>query len=317
MDLTGLVKGLYENGGLNSGLYGTPTQQSYDWYQQNVVNQPGYVPNGSNVAASPAGVTVGGGSTTANPAQTSVDPYKGNVVSASTGAVTGSVGATGFTPAPAAQTPSLPTAQVATPTGYTANTWNPTGDALVENRIAGLLNQNNPYMQAARTSGLQTAQARGLLNSSMAGEAAQAAAIKAAFPIASQDATTFGTAGMANQNATNEASKLSAELGSRQLISDNTLRSQENIARANNESSQLTASAAIEATQLANMGSTMAELMAKNNAAVNAINTSDMSPEDKQAQIYQIEVGTRNASAAALAVYGLGIEEILGLNFGV
>jgi hypothetical protein len=93
---------------------------------------------------------------------------------------------------------------------YTAQTWDPDANSLVENRISGLLNQDNPYMKAARASGLANAQSRGLLNSSMSSEAAQAAAIKAAFPIASQDAKTYAEAGMTNRDATNSANEFNA-----------------------------------------------------------------------------------------------------------
>lgn len=72
----------------------------------------------------------------------------------------------------------------------------PGESSLVENRLGGLLGAGNPYIEAARNRGLRTAHARGLLNSSIAAQAAEAAAIEAAFPIASQDASSFQEAGM-------------------------------------------------------------------------------------------------------------------------
>lgn len=59
---------------------------------------------------------------------------------------------------------------------------------LVSEQLTGLLSQSSPYMQAARTSGEQYANTRGLLNSSLGAEASQQAAIKAALPVAQQDA---------------------------------------------------------------------------------------------------------------------------------
>ena len=221
---------------------------------------------------------------------------------------------------------------------YTASSYTPGSEALVENRLTGLLQQDNPYMQAARTSGLQTAQSRGLLNSSMAGEASQAAAIKAAMPIASQDASAFTSAGMANTAAsnqatqfnageTNNASRLGAELSSREKISKDSLaassaqsnaqiQSAQTMANAQMQSAAVQSAANREATLLTNAGSLMGTFMTNNNSAVNAINSSDLSPEAKQAQIQQIEIGTRNASAATLAVFGIGVEDILGVSFG-
>ena len=73
----------------------------------------------------------------------------------------------------------------------------PSGNALTENRLNGLLASDNPYMQAARARGEAQAARRGLLNSSMAGQAGEAAAINAAAPIAQADAERFHQAKMA------------------------------------------------------------------------------------------------------------------------
>lgn len=62
-------------------------------------------------------------------------------------------------------------------------------DDSVSTRLTGLLKQNSPIMQQAKTTGLQIGNKRGLLNSSMAVGAAQNEMIKAALPIASQDAS--------------------------------------------------------------------------------------------------------------------------------
>lgn len=66
-----------------------------------------------------------------------------------------------------------------------------TDNALVENRITGLLSSDNPYMQQATTRGNQQAQSRGLLSSSMAVGAVEGQRIAAALPIAQQDAQTY------------------------------------------------------------------------------------------------------------------------------
>ncbi len=65
-------------------------------------------------------------------------------------------------------------------------------DSLVENRLTGLLNSDNPYMQQAETRGLQQANARGLISSSLAVGAVEGARINAALPIAQQDASLYG-----------------------------------------------------------------------------------------------------------------------------
>lgn len=62
-------------------------------------------------------------------------------------------------------------------------------DANVETKLNGLLSKNTPYMQQATTQGLQFANKRGLLNSSIAAGAVDTSRINAALPIASQDST--------------------------------------------------------------------------------------------------------------------------------
>ena len=73
----------------------------------------------------------------------------------------------------------------------------------VQGQLQGLLSDGNPYVERARHMGRESAAARGLLNSSISAQAAEAAAIDAALPIASQDASTFFNQSMNNQNAIN------------------------------------------------------------------------------------------------------------------
>ena len=66
-----------------------------------------------------------------------------------------------------------------------------------------ILAKNSPLMRRARTGALQQMNERGLLNSSIAVEAGQNAVIANALPIASQDANTYFSQGINNQNTTN------------------------------------------------------------------------------------------------------------------
>jgi hypothetical protein len=81
----------------------------------------------------------------------------------------------------------------APPTGpYESRPYGDQSSALVENRLEGILSKDSPLMQRAATQGMQYANSRGLLNSTMAAGAAQGAMIDRAFPIAQQDAAHFG-----------------------------------------------------------------------------------------------------------------------------
>lgn len=88
-----------------------------------------------------------------------------------------------FLPTPAATpatTPTLPPRPTPTPL--------PAPPATTEERLNGLLANDSDYIKMAEAAGLRTANARGLLNSSMAAGAARGAAIERALPIAQADA---------------------------------------------------------------------------------------------------------------------------------
>lgn len=64
----------------------------------------------------------------------------------------------------------------------------PTGTS-VKNQLGSMLDSNSAYMTQAKNQGEQVARSRGLGNTSMAGQAAQGAAINSAAPIAQQEAS--------------------------------------------------------------------------------------------------------------------------------
>ena len=72
---------------------------------------------------------------------------------------------------------------------FDAGRYRMTQDQTVEGRLDGLLSKDSPLMQRAATQGMQFANQRGLLNSTMASGAAQGAMIDRAMPIAQQDAS--------------------------------------------------------------------------------------------------------------------------------
>jgi hypothetical protein len=74
----------------------------------------------------------------------------------------------------------------------------------IEGRIQGLLSQNNPVLLQARNRALDAFAQRGLLNSSMAQEAAQEAMIAKAIEIAGPDAATYFEQSNLNQDWTNK-----------------------------------------------------------------------------------------------------------------
>jgi hypothetical protein len=81
---------------------------------------------------------------------------------------------------------------------------NVTPDSMVSNQLSGLLAKNNPYIQQAVNAANLQASRRGMLNTGAAAGFAQDAAIKAALPIAQQDALTRQKANEANAQAQNQ-----------------------------------------------------------------------------------------------------------------
>jgi len=84
------------------------------------------------------------------------------------------------------------------------------GTETVAGQLSSLLASGNPYLERAKSGAAQTANSRGLLNTSMAAGAGEAAAIDAALPIASADANTYTTASRENQGFKNTADQFNA-----------------------------------------------------------------------------------------------------------
>lgn len=108
------------------------------------------------------------------------------------------------------QAPAPYTTNPATPKASTAVGYNPVGFSVDKNQtVAGqvdsLIAKDSPLMQQAETRARQKANARGLINSSMAVGAGQAEVMNTALPIAQQDASTYNAAHTNTQNATNAA----------------------------------------------------------------------------------------------------------------
>lgn len=79
-----------------------------------------------------------------------------------------------------------------------------TDSELVEMRVANLVKNGHPLLEQARQRTLEQFAARGLLNSSVAAQAAQEAVLAKAIEMAGPDAATMNRQGMANQSFQNE-----------------------------------------------------------------------------------------------------------------
>jgi len=81
----------------------------------------------------------------------------------------------------------------------------------VAGQLQNLLNSDSPYMKQAEQKAKEAAGARGMLNSSIAVQAGQAAAYEAALPIATSDAGAFNQFQAGQQTAENQQATMKAE----------------------------------------------------------------------------------------------------------
>jgi hypothetical protein len=138
-----------------------------------------------------------------------------------------------------------------------AATYTPGEQSTVQGQIADIVDSGSPLMERAETRGLQQANRRGLMNSSMAVQAGQTALYDAALPIAQQDAATFATSqrdntenrqemNVVNTDATNAARQSNTDARNDRNALNAQLGTQVNLANAGarTETSQFNAASA-------------------------------------------------------------------------
>ncbi len=123
----------------------------------------------------------------------------------------GLIGLSGATTQKDSLFPGAPKTSDAAATGYDPAQFEvDPGKQTVAGQLTSLLSSGNPYLEAARSGAMETANSRGVLNSSMAAGAGEAAAINSALPVASADASTYNNAENFNKSADNTALQFGA-----------------------------------------------------------------------------------------------------------
>ena len=87
----------------------------------------------------------------------------------------------------------------------------PTGT--VQGQLDSFLGSGSPVMERARAGAMQQANSRGLINSTMAAQAGEAAALDVAVPVAQADANIYNQVAGQNQQFKNQAASQNAQLG--------------------------------------------------------------------------------------------------------
>ncbi len=116
--------------------------------------------------------------------------------------------------------PPTPITPIAAPVTPTTAQFTPANVEMPENRsVYGLIDryigEDSPLIQRGRARAAQAMNERGLINSSMALQAADAAVYDVAAPMATSDASLFATQRLANQSALNQAGLANAQEANR------------------------------------------------------------------------------------------------------
>ena len=106
------------------------------------------------------------------------------------------------------------------------------GNELVSEQLTGLLDRGGRYIENAQRRGLEQANRRGLLNSSIAAGSAERAAIEAGMPIAAADAQAYGRAASENLGFLNQNLMQERDIANRMLGQERDLEMQSALQRA-------------------------------------------------------------------------------------
>lgn len=132
-----------------------------------------------------------------------------------------------------------------------------TPDQTVESRTAGIIANDSPLMQLAKTRSDQSANSRGLINSSMAVGAGQAAVMDAATKIAGQDASTYANSALSNTSARNVAA--ASDVKAQNDVNYNNTKAQNDISLANQDATVKTNAANLTSASNSNLASIEAQ----------------------------------------------------------
>lgn len=193
----------------------------------------------------------------------------------------------------------------------------------VQGQIAGLIDKNSPLLQQARNQAMMTANARGLINTSIAASAGESAAYGAALPIAQADARAYEQAardqqallsqtGQFNVGQANEMARatLAAQTQAEQFNAEQ----QNRILSQNLDAANRTSLATIEANYKTLMQSSASASDIYKQSLANITNITmnpDMDATAKQAAVNQQVELLRDGMAVSSAINGLNLQDIL------
>lgn len=189
--------------------------------------------------------------------------------------------------------------------------WNVAPNQTVASQFASLTDPNSALMMQARARALQGMNGRGLINSTMAQTAADAAMYDAAMPIAKQDAATYADAGKTNAGFTQQWNINDKNNQLQWNINDKNNQLQREMQQASIAAQSALQSGSIQAQQalqqasqtfqgLQNGSSNATQIYAWLNDQIASIYKSDLSTDAKQKLVDQL-TAQANSSLASIA----------------
>lgn len=163
--------------------------------------------------------------------------------------------------------------------------WKAENDSVAKN-VTGLLSDGNPYIEQAKSQGVDYANSRGLQNSSIAAGASEKAAYDAAVPIATADANITAQKNLSSQGYAQSTGLQGQQIASSEKIANLSAATQTNIAAMN-----IDAAAKQQAQQILS-NEKLGQLSSDTQQQIAAMNISDA---DKQ-QLLQLASQERTAA---------------------
>ncbi len=226
------------------------------------------------------------------------------------------------------------------PATNTATTMSVAEDQLVSGRLNKLLASGSPVFDRAQARAAQAANARGLINSSMANQAGAAALYDVAVPMATNEAQAFQQAAVQNQNATNTANLQTQQLGTQVALTNAAAKNQVSMFNSEQYLKAKTVEAdsylkTILATADNNLKAYMAELesnyktLMQTDASTASVLTqylkamaevqssANLDATGKQTAINNLQTGIQDYIAISDAISGLNLSSLFGTPAGV
>ena len=188
----------------------------------------------------------------------------------------------------------------------------------VAGQLNTLLNSDSRYIQSARDKGMETANSRGLINSSIAAGTSERAAIDAALPIATQDSTVNANAAQSAQTAnqdlalTTQKSLLDSAQAKENFGYTTSTNAQNIKANTDLQNSRIALDLSrldeTKRTAVNNAAGPILQQLGNDESKIQMMPDEQMSPEAKQVAIQELRTGAQSRIQTMATLYGYDLD---------